>query len=71
MSELPEEVRRELPSLQVAGSVYSPDPASRMLILNGQLFHEQDDLGNGVKVEQIKARSAVLSFRGYRYQISY
>lgn len=68
---MPAEIRRELPSLQVGGSVYSDDPGSRLLILNGQLFHERDQIQTGLVLEQIRAKSAILNFKGYRYQISY
>lgn len=71
LTELPDEVRRQLPSLNVGGSVYSADPAARMIMLNGQIFHERDDLGNGAIIEQIRPHQAVLSFRGYRYKIAY
>lgn len=71
LAELPDEIRRQLPSLNVGGSVYSADASARMIILNGQVFHERDDLGNGTVVEQIRPHQAILSFQGYRYKISY
>lgn len=69
--ELPDDVRRSLPSVQVGGSVYSDLPANRILIINGQLFHERDEPSPGLKLEQIKLKGAVLNFRGYRYEIEY
>ena len=55
----------------VGGASYSENPASRMLIINGQIFHEGDKLTSEVTLQQIKLRSAVLSYRGYRYTITY
>lgn len=71
ISELPDDVRRELPQLQVGGAMYSQNAANRMLILNGQVFHEGDKVANNLVLEQIKLKSAVLSYRGYRYGINY
>ena len=51
--------------------MYSENAANRMLIINGQLFHERDKLGPGLVLVQIRLKSAVLEFRGYRYGISY
>ena len=42
-----------------------------MLIINGQIYHEGDKLSPELTLQQIQLRSAVLSFRGYRYAISY
>ena len=70
-AELPPEVLRELPKLAVTGGVYSDNPGQRMLIVNGQVVNEGADLGQGVVLEQIRAKSAVLRFRGYRYAVGY
>ncbi len=71
VEELPEDVRRDLPRLAIGGSIYSQSPGSRFVIVNGQLFHEGDTLAPGLVLQQIKLRSAVLAFRGYRYGIGY
>lgn len=70
-AELPPEVLRELPKLAFTGGVYSDNPAQRMLIVNGQVVNEGADLGQGVVLEQIRAKTAVLRFRGYRYAVGY
>jgi general secretion pathway protein B len=71
MAELPDDIRRQLPQLTVSGATYSKTASSRMLILNGQIFHEGDKVANDLVLEHIRLKSAVLSFRGTRYSISY
>jgi general secretion pathway protein B len=71
LSELPDEIRRELPTLAVGGAMYSQNPANRMLIVNGQTFHEGDKLGPNLTLDQIRLKSAVLEYKGYRYGITY
>jgi general secretion pathway protein B len=70
-SELPEDIRRELPAIQVGGSMYSDIAANRVLIINGQALREGQELAPGLVLEQIKLKAAVLSYKGYRYSLSY
>jgi len=71
MSELPADVISSLPALVVSGASYSDQPANRMLIINGALYHEGDRLTPELTLQRIALRSAVLSFRGYRFSINY
>jgi len=71
VSELPPEVQRELPKLPVSGGVHSDNPAQRMLIVGGQVVTEGAEAAPGVLVEQIRPKSAVLKFRGYRFSVQY
>lgn len=71
LNELPEDIRRQLPALTISGSSYSENPAHRMLIINGQVFHEGEKPTAELVLEQIKPNAAVLSFRGYRYSLGY
>jgi len=71
VNELPENIRRELPQLNVGGAMYSQTAANRMLILNGQVFHEGDKVSADLVLEQIKLKSAVLVYKSHRYGISY
>ena len=71
IAELPENVRRELPPMAIGGSIYSETPASRFLIINGQIYHEGDKVANDLKLEEIRLKAAVLRFRTYRVGITY
>lgn len=71
LSELPDDIRRQLPALSIGGSSYSETPANRLLILNGQVFREGDRINADMVLEQIQLKSAVLRFKGYRYSVSY
>lgn len=71
VAELPEDVRRELPALSIGGAMHSDVPASRMLILNGSVFHEGDQPAPGLVLEEIKLKSAVFRFKGHRYSVAY
>lgn len=71
LHELPDAVRRAMPTLTIGGSIYSRTPASRFLIVNGQIFHEGDQMTPEMTLEEIKLKAAVVRFRDHRVQITY
>ena len=71
INDLPPNVRSQLPRLAVGGAIYSETPSARMVILNGQVFHEGDKPAADTVLEQIRLKSAVLNFRGQRYEVSF
>ena len=71
LAELPEALRRDLPALRFGGAMDSPQPAARMLIVNGQVFREGDALSPGLTLQTIRLRSAVFEFRGQRFEAAY
>jgi general secretion pathway protein B len=71
LAEMPEALRRELPPLVVSGSMYSPEPASRMLVIDGQVLREGQQVRQGLTVERIGPKAATLSLRGERFELSY
>lgn len=71
LSELPDDVRRDIPQLVIGGAMYSETPSSRMLIINSQVFHEGDQPYQGLVLEEIRLKSAVFKYRSYRYSVNY
>lgn len=69
--QLPADLRAELPPLAVGGSMYSTTPANRTLIIDGRLYREGDQVAAGLTLEQIGLRSAVLGYKGHRFEIRF
>lgn len=69
LAELPEDLRRQVPAMTIGGSVYSPQPADRMLIVNGQVTREGATLAPGLRLESIGRQSAIFSIRGQRFEM--
>ena len=67
--QLPANIRAELPQFAIGGSMYSPHPGSRSLIVNGQLYRERDRLTQDLSLEEIRLKSAIFSFRGHRFEV--
>ncbi|MGE0349709.1 general secretion pathway protein GspB [Hydrogenophaga sp.] len=70
-AELSPEARARLPAVSVSGSTYSRNPALRMLIVNGKVLQEGQEIAPGLKLETIGQRNAVLNHQGLRYSIGY
>jgi general secretion pathway protein B len=71
LNELPEDIRRQIPTLTVTGAVDSDYPAQRMLLVNGQVLKQGSMLTPDLNLEEIRAHSSVLSFRGTKFRIAY
>ncbi len=71
LAELPADIRLALPKLVISGATYADNPAYRMLIINGQVFHEGEKLSTDLLLEKIGPKSAVLNFKGQRYSLGY
>lgn len=71
LKELPDDLRRQIPALTVGGSTWSASAASRFVIINGQLFRENDALAPDLTLKAIRQKSAVLEFRGQRFELAF
>ena len=71
LQELSPAARQQLPSLSVSGASYSADPAYRMVIDNGQVLHEGDQVVNGVLLEAIAPRQVIFKGLGQRWAQGY
>ena len=71
ITDLPADIQRELPKLTITGGVYSSNAAQRLLIVNGQVLNEGAEAAPGVQLAQIRPKTAVLVYRGYRYGVAY
>ena len=71
LASLTAEQRRAWPPLAIGGAVYSEHPASRFVIIGGQLVREGDAAAPGVAVERIGPRSVLLRWRDLRVELPY
>lgn len=69
IAQLPPDISQALPKLAISGSTWSDNPAYRMVILNGQVFHEGEKPAADLTLEQITAKAVIFNFKGYRYSM--
>jgi general secretion pathway protein B len=68
LAQLPAAQRLAIPPLALSGSVYSTDPASRFLMVKGEVVREGAELAPGWRLEEIRPQEIVLRFQGLRYR---
>lgn len=71
LHDLPVAVRQALPPLPLGGSIWSPNPAERMLILGGEVRREGDAITPELVLVSIGPRSAVLRWREQSFRLPY
>jgi len=69
ISQLSENLQNILPSINIAGHIYADVPASRMVMINGQITHEGDAISPGLTLEAITPDGIILMFQGIRFHM--
>ena len=65
---LPEEIKKELPDISISGHIYSNNPVSRIVNINGRIIREGEDVTTGLKVEEITVSGVIFSYRELRFR---
>jgi len=71
LRDLPEPIRRAIPTYSMDGYMYSPNPADRLILIDKVLRHEGEEVAPGLVLEKLLPKGAVFSFRGYRYRVTF
>jgi general secretion pathway protein B len=71
LAELPASLRQRLPPMAFGGATDSSAADARMLLINGQVFREGDEVAPGLRLERIRLRSAEMRFDGRTFEVVY
>ena len=63
------EIRKNIPPIKLNIHIYDPDPANRMIIMNGVKFVTGDMIEELVKVKEIVKEGVVLEFENMRFLV--
>lgn len=69
LADLPEELRRQIPSLTITGVVFSDAPGQRLLLVNNQVMTQGSPVAPELMLIEVGAKSSVFSFRGNRFRL--
>ncbi len=69
ITELPASIQQGLPAFIISAHIYSTDPASRMVKINGRMMREGQDLAAGLKLEEISPNGVIFQYQNYRFRI--
>ena len=68
-SQLPEETRKVIPNITISAHIYSNNPRSRIVNINGSTIKEGDEVMKGLKVSEITMSGVILDYQGQRFQV--
>lgn len=71
LADLSEDIRRQIPALNISGAVYSENPGQRLLLVNNLVLSQGSQAAPEVKLEEIGAKSSIFSFRGNRFRLAH
>jgi len=71
LKDLPSSIQQSLPAFAISVSVYSDDPASRMVKVDGQMLQEGQYLAEGIKLEEIATDGVMFSYQNYRFRVGF
>ena len=69
INDLPASVRADLPEFRMSGHSYSADPQTRVVMLNGKVLQERQELSHGLKLEEITPDGVIMVHKGFRFRI--
>ena len=69
LTELPPDLRSQIPKITITGSVYSDSPAQRLLLVNNLVLAQGAQVAPDLTLEEIKRRNSVFSFQGTRFRV--
>ncbi len=71
LSELPDQLRAQVPAITITGAVYAANPGQRLLLVNNLVLTQGALAAPELKLEEIQPRSSVFSFRGTRFRVAH
>ena len=71
LSELPDELRSQVPAITITGAVYAVNPGQRLLLVNNLVLTQGALAAPELKLEEIQPRSSVFNFRGTRFRVGH
>jgi len=69
-SELPEQIKRQIPNIAFEGHVYTSNVASRSVMINGKKMREGDSLSGGLTLKAITSVGAEFEYQGYLFRLN-
>lgn len=69
-AELPDALKQKLPDFSFSIFLYSDEPASRTVRVNGVTRKEGQYITDGLKIEEIVADGVILSYMQYRFHVA-
>jgi general secretion pathway protein B len=70
ISELPEDIRHQIPEMTFSAHVFSSNPQQRSVVINGHFMEESESLDDGFVLKQITSTGVIMDFHGHLFRTS-
>jgi hypothetical protein len=70
ISDIPDNVRKKIPSIAFEGHVYSSVPERRSVMINGRKMREGEAIGDELMLKEITTLGAEFEYEGYRFRLN-
>jgi len=67
--ELSQELLQAMPALKIEGHIYDENPAARMVIINGSVRREKQNIDNDLVVQEITSDGVLLRYHGETFHM--
>ncbi len=68
-NQLSQEIQKELPSMSINGHIYSDNPSSRMVNINGQLVREGEEIADNLRIDEITLSGIIFIYKDIRFRM--
>jgi len=69
MNQLPSDLRNELPKISINTHIYSNNPSSRVVNINGIVLREGDNIAKGLTLQEITTSGVIISYKDRLFRI--
>lgn len=69
LSQLPSEIRSELPDISISGHIFSDNPSSRLANINGHIVREGENVARGLTVDEITLSGVIFRYQDFRFRV--
>lgn len=67
--ELPFDIRQEVEGVKFSVHLYSPNPARRLVKINGIVHREGSEVSPGLVLDEVTQKGAIFTYRNYRFGV--
>lgn len=71
LADVPPDIRQQIPKLTITGTVYSDNPAQRLLVVNGQVLSQGSEVAPELSLVEIHQTNSDFQFRGTRFRVAH
>lgn len=69
LQDLPAQIRADIPKLDFAGHAYALEPSQRLIVINGAIMREGDQIDGATRLVEITWEGVIIERQGVRFQV--